>query len=112
MFCEESFANQIDLRFSNASTVDFSDSEDDCQCLRKTKGLDEESLKKTFEDISTEQKTHYLKLKYELSLIYEKLSEEIEPICVRETCGLLAKSIDLCSVANSQLTRRRRVYLK
>ena len=96
-------------RNSDASTVDAEmDSEDEGQHSDRTSSLQEPGSKfHLFDCISDEQKYSYCKLRDSLREIYRSLEQELEPVCVKDCRGIIPKSVDLNSVANSLITRRR-----
>ena len=60
-----------------------------------------------FDSISDEQKYSYSLLRDKLKEIYTNLELEIEPVCIRDTCTIVPKSVDLSRISSSMMNRRR-----
>ena len=96
-------------RNSDVSTVDAEiSSEGECQDSYPFSVLLESASKlHLFESISDEQKYMYCILRESLREVYKSLEQELEPVCITDSRGIIPKSVDLTSVANSMITRRR-----
>ncbi|OMJ69774.1 hypothetical protein SteCoe_32409 [Stentor coeruleus] len=106
---KEEGKDEIKLRFSDASTVDYNFSSDD-------ENMNEKCFTSTFspmdaicllDSIPEDIKLQYADLESRLNSVSKILDEEIAPVCIREERCLLASSVNLSAVCGSKLYRRR-----
>lgn len=110
MNCGNYLDAETSKRVSDVSTVDANiDSEDESF----SNDLNICEVKQNvFEVISDEQKSTYYRLRNSLESIYKSLEEEIEPVNVRDQCGINPRIIGLCATSGSLIARRRESILK
>ncbi|OMJ78622.1 hypothetical protein SteCoe_21547 [Stentor coeruleus] len=106
---KEEGKDEIKLRFSDASTIDYNFSSDEEDIKEKcfTSGFSPMDAIYLLEYISEDTKLQYADLESRLNSVSKILDEEIAPVCIREERCLLANSINLSAVCGSKLYRRR-----
>lgn len=110
MDCVNYLDAETSKRVSDVSTVDANlDSEDESFSNEVNMC---EVKQNVFNVISDEQKSAYDRLRNSLEGIYKSLEEEIEPVNVRDQCGINPRIIGLCTTSGSLIARRRESTLK
>ena len=95
------------IRVSNASTNDMDSSSDEenntGNCLFESKV----NTNNFFSNLSEEYLMIYSTLNEKLEIIYNQLDEEIDPVSIRDELSITANSVNLSSINNSRISRRR-----
>lgn len=94
------------LRYSNVSSADTNFSSDE-ESPQDTQNSPLTELLYYFKDPSVEHQQVYLDFSIKLGRVLAQLTEEIEPVNIREDRTIVAQSIKLNTVVNSKLCRRR-----
>lgn len=106
--CKESYSSSV--RFSNASTadlIDLSDEEDVSSKSSKHTSTIPDIILTSLVPITQEIIDQYRCLNIGLNNLYSTLSEEMQPVNIRELKSVPANSIKLATISRSNLLRRR-----
>lgn len=97
------------LRLSDASTVDMDfSSDEDLDCFQPDYTLYSDfDVKNLFEEPKSNWEEEYSTLNQKLEEIFAQLELEIEPVNIRDYKSLSSNSVNLNTVLNSKLCRRR-----